>query len=223
MFDIYQLHIAFKVFYEKFGRFPIIAIEGIDGSGKSTISEKLANVIGGICVHTPSKEFTEIKSIFETDEKYYLARFYFYLSSIWYSYYSNVGIIKNYPLIYDRYTLSTRVYHSVLLYHLGVKNTSCIINNVQYPPSADINIILRVNVETALNRVRNRKIMSFDASIECNYEIQSDVMKAFLKCDECIINADFLSADEVLTKCINTIITYIDKLNNYNNEELFKD
>lgn len=214
MTNINNLHIALKLFREKFGRYPIVAVEGIDGSGKSTVSEKLALALGGVCVHTPSKEFTEIKSIFESDEKYWLARFYFYLSSIWHSYFSNVGILKNYPLVYDRYSLSTRVYHSVLLHRLGVKNTDCIINGVLYPPSADINIILRLNVKTAQKRVRNRDVLNFDASLENNLEIQNDVMNAFLKCDEHIIDADLLSINEVLAICTSTIVNHIEKLNN---------
>jgi len=61
--------------------FPIIAVEGIDGSGKTTVAELVAKKMNGVCIHTPAKQYSDMKGFFRNCKQYAVPRFYFFLSN----------------------------------------------------------------------------------------------------------------------------------------------
>jgi len=90
-----------------------IVIEGLDGTGKSTIAKALAEEIGAEVLSTPGKEFNNIRE--QLDNIYqdnHQARQLFYMSSV-VSISEQVRelICKGKTVIVDRYFLSTQVYH----------------------------------------------------------------------------------------------------------------
>jgi len=90
-----------------------IVIEGLDGAGKSTIAEALAEEIGAEVLSTPGKNFNTIReqidSIYHNNHQ---ARQLFYMSTV-VSVSEQVRelVNKGKNVIVDRYWLSTQVYH----------------------------------------------------------------------------------------------------------------
>lgn len=89
-----------------------IVIEGLDGTGKSTLAVKLSERLGAICLKTPPDEFNKVrKTIDKTYDQCGIAAQLFYSSTVAYISYK----VKNYldlkqSVVVDRYWLSTCIY-----------------------------------------------------------------------------------------------------------------
>jgi len=91
-----------------------IVIEGLDGSGKSTVSQGLAKKLSAELLTTPGSCFKDIRKqldlIFSNNTK---ARQLFYMSSVFkVSGEAKELITLGQHVVVDRYWLSTQVYHS---------------------------------------------------------------------------------------------------------------
>lgn len=67
--------------FEDRGQCLFIVIEGIDGTGKSTVAQLLAKKLDGICVKTPFDEFIPLKKFFNKLNNSTAKFFSFYLLS----------------------------------------------------------------------------------------------------------------------------------------------
>ena len=96
-------------------RFPIIAIEGIDGAGKTTTASALAKMIKGHYIITPPDDYKRLRPFFELPERSGKARLLFYAGSLWDVWEDIRERCKVQPVVLDRYTVSTIFYHETLL------------------------------------------------------------------------------------------------------------
>ncbi len=58
-----------------------VVFEGLDGTGKTSVSRVLAEKTGGVYLKTPPPEFCRLRRKIQAEKNYY-ARFLFYLSSV---------------------------------------------------------------------------------------------------------------------------------------------
>jgi pyruvate kinase len=187
-------------------RFPIIAIEGIDGAGKTAVATALAKSISGDYIATPPIEYNPLKSFFELPERSSKARLLFYAGSLWDIWEDITERCKIRSVVLDRYTLSTLLYHEVLL-----KEDLSNMYNIILPPCADITITLDVSEKTALIRLQEKATESFDTDLENDRSLQMHLGKKFKKYSQYVINTDLLTIDQVVNECIVVINNYINK------------
>lgn len=86
-----------------------ISIEGVDGSGKSTITKLLANKLNGIAISTPPDIMKSIRSEFDSN-KSRKAKYYFYISGLYLLDESLRQLMKESHVICDRHIHSTLAY-----------------------------------------------------------------------------------------------------------------
>jgi thymidylate kinase len=91
-----------------------IAIEGVDGSGKTTIARELASQIGGVYMKTPGKGFKPARTYIDNgtppDSKLL-----YYLSSVFDAAAQIGRTLETQPVVCGRYVFSTLIPHSA--YH----------------------------------------------------------------------------------------------------------
>ncbi len=97
----------------KFAPHPFIVIEGMDGSGKTTIAHKLSQQIHAKFFHTPPPGFTSFRHHID-DTAEIKSRFLFYLCSVAYASAAITEILNNRSVVCDRYIVSTVAYHRAL-------------------------------------------------------------------------------------------------------------
>jgi thymidylate kinase len=185
-------------------RFPIVAIEGIDGVGKTSVAKVLAKSIKGDYINTPPVDYKPLKLFFELPERSAKARLLFYAGSLWEIWENIIERCKVRPVVLDRYTLSTLLYHETLL-NEDIFN----IYNNAFPPNADITISLDVSEKTVMNRLQEKATKSFDTDLENDRVLQRNLAKKYKKYSQYVINTDLLTIDQVVKKCIRIIKNYI--------------
>ncbi len=91
-----------------------IVIEGLDGSGKSTISRALADKLDAKLISTPGLDFKEIReSLDEVFSKHIKSRQLFYAATVLLASEEIRSIVDSGEhVVVDRYWLSTQVYHN---------------------------------------------------------------------------------------------------------------
>lgn len=87
-----------------------ITIEGVDGTGKSTVTKLLAKMIGGISISTPPSSSKAERIIIEKSNNKH-EKFKFYISQIIKQQQEIRNIIKNHHIVCDRYIHSTFAYN----------------------------------------------------------------------------------------------------------------
>ncbi len=130
-----------------------IALEGVDGSGKTTTAAHLAERLNGVYVKTPSKRFQQIWESFDQPLKSNVARFFFYTTSLCETAEEirrrlNDGL----TVVADRWYASTLLYHEQLL---GM-NLSTTIGELLLP-HPDFTFILQPPLPTILHRLAMRE------------------------------------------------------------------
>lgn len=95
------------------GNYKFIVVEGIDGSGKSTVAAEVAKMIGGVLLRTPPQEFDAIRPIFDGDVSLG-SRFLFYLLGVACVSDAAKKALTTSHVVCDRYVASTFAYHEAL-------------------------------------------------------------------------------------------------------------
>lgn len=125
-----------------------IVLEGVDGSGKSTLGRILTERVEGVYYPTPSKLFRERREqidAFASDEDHYR----FYVEAVRFASEEIKTFAHTTHVIIDRYWLSTFIYHKVM----GVAVKKEDFGEITEP---DITILLTVDNATQLKRLNMR-------------------------------------------------------------------
>ncbi len=154
-----------------------IVIEGLDGTGKSTIAKALAKAIGAEVLSTPGKQFNNIReqleSIYQGNHQ---ARQLFYMSTV-VSISEQVRelISKGENVIVDRYWLSTQVYHQ----WKSENNHFELVEVEKKILIPDITLYLHLPLEQRKNRLRERKINSLEDNLTLTKSADNELNKLY--------------------------------------------
>ena len=180
---------------------PVIAIEGIDGAGKSSVAKGLAEKLDGTYLATPPQAYHAFRTFFEEEERPVESRLLFYLGSLWESWRMLDRRREDAAVILDRYTLSTRLYHEAML-----ERDLFRLFRQWAPPPADLTISLDVSVEQAQSRLAERSGgTTFDCQIEQNEELQRHLAERFRKDADVTVDTTNRTVGEVLDDCVKLI------------------
>ena len=128
-------------------KYNLIALDGPDGTGKTTLSKLLAEKTNCIYIKTPPNNLNKIRFNFDWNPS---ARFSFYLLSV---------LDLPEECFLDRYILSTIAYHSVLnpKEKTNYKETTKELIKKGFIKKPDLQIILTVDEHERKKRIKNRE------------------------------------------------------------------
>lgn len=183
----------------------IIAFEGVDGTGKTTIAKNIAAKNNYRYIHCPFDEWNQYKYFVEVRfQKFPLTRFFFYLSTIW-EVYQEILNDKFYNVfLVDRYVLSTLIYHKILFEKLNLQETNRLLNPELFPPGADLNLVLICNSNIRKERISKRRLInpSFDKALEENQKLQDEIQDAYKSLQNVsLVDTSFRKINEVENLC----------------------
>lgn len=182
-----------------------IAVEGLDGCGKSTLARLLAEALGADLLRTPLDLDGAIRTAMETHcARSSLARMLFYSATV-----AAAAVVIRDALaagrsvVVDRYWLSTVVYHRVM-------GSPCLLDEVAgVLPVPDFTVFLHAPLEIRADRVRTRGLTTDadrwslqpepSARIEALYRElgQHDVAGRFIELDASVRRPEELARDVV--------------------------
>jgi len=180
-----------------------IVIEGIDGSGKTTVCKLLSQKINGLFYKTPSLPFSDFR---EDIDRYVniQSRFYFYLSSVIHASSEIDNLLNQNHVVCDRYILSTLCYHRAAdssFYSFNEQNIDIL--------RPDYTFYLDAEYEIRMKRVVKREQINYEEAITTklhNKNYQEKVKLEFLKYNNLIkLDTSNVSADNVTETIINRI------------------
>lgn len=180
-----------------------IVFEGIDGSGKTTISKIVSEKLKWKYYKTPPIPFNNIRDIIDKN-CYTTARFFFYLSSVCYASKEIEKILLTDSVVCDRYIYSTLAYHYTLdsdLKSYDLKNLNILIPNIIF--------YLKADYETRKMRIEKREkginsSLSYDICMDKIF--QEKVENEYLNNTSFeVIDVNALTIVEVSDICIKII------------------
>ena len=179
---------------------PILAIEGADGVGKTSVAKVLAKQLNGVYIETPPAQYKGLRMFFEESERSYLARLFFYIGSLWEAWEEIETLSQLQTVVIDRWLLSLELYHELL--------TGCALRSIieiAAPPSADLNIILTASDEAIESRLNKKAKNSFDDGLHNNHSFQKDVRAKFRENGKYVFDTSQKSVNEIV-KNIESLI-----------------
>ena len=185
-----------------------IAVEGMDGSGKTTLSKILADKLGYEYVYKPFKFLFENLNInesqlkdlewklYETEDEALLTLFY------------GLGLLygtrcdSNQNIIYDRHIVSNYYWH-------GNAETMPLHQElIKLCGEPDLTVLLKASVSTRMSRIHNRNCQDKDLSNWAMYDDGYDKMEQFLQnsgFNYIVIDTEHLSPEEIANIVIKNI------------------
>ena len=185
-----------------------IAIEGMDGCGKTTLSKILADRLGYEYVDKPFKFLFETLNInesqlkdlewklYETEDEAILTLFY------------GLGLLygtrcnSNRNIIYDRHFVSNYYWH-------GNAETKQLHQElIKLCGEPDLTVLLKASASTRMCRIRHRNYQDKDLSNYAMYDDGYDKMEQFLKnsgFNYIVIDTEYLSPEEIANIVIKNI------------------
>ena len=185
-----------------------IAIEGMDGCGKTTLSKILADRLGYEYVSKPFKFLFDTLNIsesqlkdlewklYETEDEAILTLFY------------GLGLLygtrcnSNRNIIYDRHFVSNYYWH-------GNAETKQLHQElIKLCGEPDLTVLLKASVSTRMCRIRHRNCQDKDLSNYAMYDDGYDKMEQFLKnsgFNYIVIDTEYLSPEETANIVIKNI------------------
>ena len=178
-----------------------IAVEGMDGCGKTTVSKILAERLGYEYVNKPFKFLFEnlnmdelqLKDLewklYETEDEALLTLFYG-LGLLY-----GTRCVSNQNIIYDRHFVSNYYWHAneeTMTLHKEL---------IKLCGAPDLTVLLKASVSTRIRRIYNRDNQDKDLSNSAMYEDGYDKMEQFLKnsgFNYIVIDTEYLSPEEIV-------------------------
>lgn len=180
-----------------------IVLEGVDGTGKTSICEKVAKEIDAIVYRTPPFPFNRIRLEIDknTTPK---TRFLFYLSGVLHASDEIKKIIKYSHVICDRYFYSTLSYHYVLDPSMKVLDISTF--NLLLPTFV---FYLKASYVECIKRISQRDNKNMDDIINDRFNSKEFILKVdkeFSNFNNMIpLDTEKLNIEECTTRIIHTI------------------
>ncbi len=178
-----------------------IVLEGIDGSGKSTIAKMLAERLHAEHYATPPKKFLEKREEIDlsaSPEDHY----HFYLAGIHQSSAEISKMLQNEKtVVVDRYWVSTLVYHLVMGAKVDIEDFQGII-------LPDVTILLTVNALVQSKRLISRGMSAGDRRMlnqQCELAKQFEIVLNLLEQPLLNIDTNFSTPAEVVAKIITEL------------------
>jgi len=170
-----------------------IVVEGLDGTGKSTISKALASAIGAVHLSTPQKSLSNARKIIDDEYEYNShARQLFYASTV-----VNISqqierlISQGKSVVVDRYWLSTQVYH----------NWKCnggsfmLLEIEKYILAPDITIYLELPLDARSKRINQRHDNTKEDSLTLIENSDTELNKLYNSYQSKAITGKWLAID----------------------------
>ena len=134
-------------------KYKFIVVEGVDGSGKSTICNWISQNYNFKKYKSIGEPFASVKNQFSPNKVTIKERFSFLCGeAINNSFIIKENVIENQPVIFDRYYYSTLVYCESL--EPGITNEYSFLFNKL--PKPDLVLFIDVNYKTMMNRLSQR-------------------------------------------------------------------
>lgn len=185
-----------------------IAIEGMDGVGKTTISKLLAQELGYKYVNKPFEFLFDALNLSEDDIKRFEWKLYEIEDEALLSTFYGLGIIYGTrciecnDVVYDRHFISNYYWH-------GNEETKGLHEEfIRICGKPDLTVLLKANVETRMKRISSRNSDDKDLSNIAMYEYGYDKMEEFLKNNDfnyIIVDTENNSIEEIIKIIVNNI------------------
>jgi thymidylate kinase len=180
-----------------------VVFEGIDGSGKTTISKIISEKLEWQYYRTPPIPFENIRTEIDKSCNPH-SRFLFYLSSVCYASDEIKKLLRINSVVCDRYLYSTLAYHYAL--ENSLRNIDLSNLDILRP---DIIFYLNAKFQTRKKRIEKRALgvdSSFDHGLAMNESFQDAVESEYKKIPDLqIIDTEYLSLSGVVDECWNVI------------------
>lgn len=182
-----------------------IVIEGLDGSGKSTISRELSKIIGAELLSTPGAKFSKLREQLDEIYRYnYQARQLFYMSTV-----VNTSdqvrqlLAQERSVIVDRYWASTQVYH-----RWKSENKHFQLPEIEdYILRPDITVFLNLPFEQRKKRLFDRTMLTAEDNLTLNQSADWELKKLYDDFRNRDIVGNWISIDA--NKPVNDVISEI--------------
>ena len=129
---------------------PFVVLESRDGCGKTSISQKLSEILGANLVKTPAEPEAQFRKFYDSCENFE-ARYLYYVSTLVLASEEISKLLQFGPVVCDRYIKSTVIYHQLL----GVDTAVVDIEKLDLV-TPTLTVCLTCNEEVLAKRMRER-------------------------------------------------------------------
>ncbi len=180
-----------------------IAIEGIDGAGKTTVCHLLGERLSATQYKTPSSPFADTRARIDERVNFH-SRFYYYLASVFHASAEIATLLKDSSVVCDRYILSTVCFHKAADASLAYFDDSSL--PLLQP---DVTFFLNADYDTRIKRIASRENMPIHAvkqQMLHDAAYQEQVKAEFQKYPHLIwIDTGSLAPEAVVDNIVQTI------------------
>ncbi|KAJ8398198.1 hypothetical protein AAFF_G00430420 [Aldrovandia affinis] len=192
----------------KGGRFPIIAIEGLDGTGKTTLTRSLTAALNASLLRSPPECLSPWRPRFDSEPALLRRAFYALGNYITASQIATAS--QHAPVIVDRYWHSTAAYGIATAVSGRVENLPSPGSEVYRWPGdllrPDLVLLLTVNPEERMRRLdlRGEEKTREEAELEANQLFRTKVEQAYKRAEDpaCVVVDASPPPDQVLQQVL---------------------
>ncbi|KAM4867075.1 UMP-CMP kinase 2, mitochondrial [Thomomys bottae] len=193
------------------GKFPVIAIEGLDATGKTTVTQSISESLSAVLMQSPPECIRQWRKIFD-EEPPIIRRAFYSLGNYLVASEIAKESIKG-PVILDRYWHSTATYAIATEVSGGVQHLPPAHHPVyQWPRDLlkpDLVLLLTVSPEERAQRLQSRGLEKTreEAELEANSIFRQKVQKSYrlMENPNCLVVDASPSREEVLQKILQLI------------------
>lgn len=179
-----------------------VVVEGMDGTGKTTVSKRLAERLPAFYYCTPPEEFSVMRKWVDR-EVTIEARYVFYLTALVLAGKEIKELLKSVSVVCDRYVLSTTAYHLAL----GLPSKYLEAVSTIDLPRPTITFYLHCEENERLKRIGQRGASAMDLE---HTRIASKIGHEFEKADATRIDTTYKDVDKVVDEILEHILRFIE-------------